>query len=257
MSRHSTGFRQNNFTARCIIGDRREKLSPQTIHVCKEGIQMNQSIRITEKTLRIALIVGSIVLVATILILSIAVGAARQREAKTAPVLTHRTVATTTAPSTEANSKPAPAPVKEPFLLTKPVEGYLLSVHDTEKLTFSPTMQDYRIHTGIDIEAEAGAAVAAAAAGTITAAYVDPMMGYTVEISHGDGFVTVYKNLDEILPDGIAVGVNVKAGQLIGAVGDSAMVEQSDVPHLHFELTHNAEAIDPLIYLTYTERAEE
>lgn len=218
---------------------------------------MNQSIRITEKTLRIALIVGSTVLAATILILAIAVGAARQRDAATTPRLTVRVPVSTTAPSTETNSSPDPAPVKEPFLLTKPVEGYLLSVHDTEKLTFSTTMQDYRVHTGIDIEAELGSAVVAAAAGTITDAYVDPMMGYTVEISHSDGFVTVYKNLDETLPDGIAVGVNVKAGQLIGAVGESAIIEQADVAHLHFELTHDEEPVDPLIYLTYSELTEE
>lgn len=219
---------------------------------------MKESIRITEKSLRIALIAGTIMLALTILILSIAVGAARQREETDAPLLTFRKpVATTTLPSTETAGKPDPEPVKEPFLLTRPVEGYLLSVHDSEQLVFSPTMQDYRVHCGIDIEASEGSRVVAAAGGTITNAYEDPMMGYTLEITHTDGFVTVYRNLDETLPDGIAMGVNVKKGQLIGAVGASAIIEQEDVPHLHFELTHNGVAMDPLTYLTYEERAEE
>ena len=130
-------------------------------------------------------------------------------------------------------------------------------MHDSEQLTFSPTMQDYRVHVGIDIEAAEGTAVVAAAAGTVTNAYIDPMMGYTLEISHGDGFVTVYRNLDETLPDDIAVGANVRAGQLIGAVGNSAIVEQEDVPHLHFELKHDGVAMDPLVYLSYEERAED
>lgn len=217
---------------------------------------MKESIRITDRALRITLVVGSIVLALTILILSIAVGAAKQREAVTTPVLTFRKP-TTTVPSTETAGKPDPQPVKEPFMLTRPVEGYLLSVHDSEQLVFSPTMQDYRVHSGIDIEAELGGGVFAAAAGTITKAYEDPMMGFTLEITHSDGFVTVYRNLDEILPEGIAVGATVKSGQLIGAVGASAIIEQEDVPHLHFELTHNGVAMDPLTYLTYEERAEE
>ena len=219
---------------------------------------MNQSIRITEKTLRIAVIAGSILLAVTILILAIAVGAARQRESTpTAPKFTTRASLTTLSPNTETAGTPDPTPIDEPFLLTHPVEGYLLSVHDNEQLTFSPTMQDYRVHVGIDIEAAEGTAVVAAAAGTLTDAYIDPMMGYCIEISHTDGFVTVYRNLDEILPDGIAVGVNVRAGQLIGAVGSSAIVEQDDLPHLHFELKHDGIAMDPLVYLSYQERAEE
>lgn len=219
---------------------------------------MNQSIRITEKTLRIAIVAGTILLAVTILILAIAVGASRRRETMTTPVLTTNKIPLTTqAPSTETAGKPDPQPVKEPFLLSRPVDGYLLAVHDSEQLTFSPTMQDYRVHVGIDIEAAEGTAVVAAAAGTVTGAYIDPMMGYTLEISHGDGFVTVYRNLDETLPDDIAVGANVRAGQLIGAVGSSAIVEQDDLPHLHFELKHDGVAMDPLVYLSYEERAEE
>lgn len=218
---------------------------------------MNQSIRITEKTLRIAIIAGSILLAVTILILAIAVGASSQRKTITTPLLSTRPPMTTLAPSTQTGGQPDPTPVKEPFLLTRPVEGYLLSVHDSEQLTFSPTMQDYRVHVGIDIEAAEGTGVVAAAAGTITNAYIDPMMGYSVEITHGDGFVTVYRNLDETLPDGIAVGANVKSGQLIGAVGNSAIIEQEDVSHLHFELKHDGVAMDPLIYLNYEERAED
>lgn len=219
---------------------------------------MKESIPMTDKALRITLMVGSVVLALTILILSIAVGAASRRTEETVPLLTFRKpVATTTAPSTETAGKPDPQPVKEPFMLTRPAEGYLLSVHDSELLVFSPTMQDYRTHCGIDIEAAEGSGVFAAAAGTITKAYEDPMMGYTLEITHTDGFVTIYRNLDEILPEGIAVGATVKSGQLIGAVGASAIIEQEDLPHLHFELCHNGVAMDPLTYLTYEERAEE
>ncbi len=223
---------------------------------------MNQSFRISDKALRISLIVGSVLLVTTVLILSIAVGTSRSREAVTTEgsyltVTDAPRPATTTPPSTEAGTTPEPVPEKTVFQLTSPVNGYLSAVHDIETLSYSITMQDYRTHAGIDIETEEGAAVVAAAAGTVIAAYEDPMMGYCIEIDHGDGYVTVYRNLTETVPDGIEVGSSVRAGQLIGAVGNSALIEQAELPHLHFELTCNGEQIDPLTYLTYEERAEE
>ncbi len=223
---------------------------------------MNQSFRISDKALRIALTVGSVILVLTVLILSIAVGSSRRRAAVTTQG-SYLTVtdapgpAATTPPSTETGNRPDPTP-QEPILrLTKPAAGYLSAVHDREVLVFSPTMQDYRIHTGIDIETEADAPVSAAAAGTVIRAYEDPMMGYCLEIDHGDGYVTVYRNLSDIVPAGIEVGAAVRAGQLIGSVGASALVEQAELPHLHFELYCNSEPIDPLTYLSYEERAEE
>lgn len=222
---------------------------------------MNQSFRISEKALRISLIVGSILLVTTVLILSIAVGASRPKEETTAysylTVTDTPAPAVTTPPSTEAGTKPDSTPEQPVFRLTLPVDGYLLSVHDLETLSFSITMQDYRTHTGIDIETQEGAAVVAAASGRVSKTYEDPMMGYSIEIDHGNGYVSVYRNLTDTVPDGIEVGSTVHAGQLIGAVGSSALAEQAELPHLHFELTRNGQAIDPLTYLTYEERAEE
>ena len=219
---------------------------------------MNQSFRISDKFVRLSLIVGSILLAMTLLILAVAVGAARQREEEVTSSFTDtRPTVTTTAPNTDAGTTPSPVPEKPPFKLTQPVQGYLLSVHDTEALVFSVTMQDFRTHTGIDIEAEAGAPVVAAAAGVIRRAYEDALMGYTIEIEHGDGYITIYRNLDETLPDGIEVGASVRAGQLIAAVGDSALIEQAELPHLHFELVKKETPIDPMTYLTYEERVEE
>lgn len=219
-------------------------------------MNQNQTVRISDKTLRITLIVGSVLLAVTILVLSIAIGAAQQKE-DSALTTNGKTLATvqTTPPSTEAGTKPEPA--RQELRLTRPVEGYLAAVHDTQTLSYSLTMQDYRTHTGIDIEAEQGAAVLAAASGTVLRTYVDPLMGYTIEIDHGDGYVSVYKNLDETLPEGLEAGTYVMGGQLIGAVGDSALIEQAELPHLHFELMQNDVSIDPLTYLAYEERVEE
>lgn len=129
-----------------------------------------------------------------------------------------------------------------------PVSGNLSREHDPALQVFSPTMQDYRVHLGIDLSTKADAPVYAAADGKISKIWVDTLMGYCIAIKHSGDCVTVYKNLAETLPEGIAEGVSVRSGQLIATVGESAMVEVADEPHLHFEMTVGDLAVDPLEY---------
>ena len=74
------------------------------------------------------------------------------------------------------------------------------------------------------------------------------MMGYCLAIRHGGNSYSIYKNLSETLADGIEQGVSVRSGQLIGTVGESAMVEVAQEPHLHFEMTVADLMVDPLEY---------
>ena len=129
-----------------------------------------------------------------------------------------------------------------------PVSGKLTNKHDPTLQVFSPTMQDYRVHIGVDLATKENAPVYAAADGKISKIWVDTLMGYCIAIKHSGDCVTVYKNLAETLPEGIAEGVSVRSGQLIATVGESAMVEIADEPHLHFEMTVGDLAVDPLEY---------
>ena len=129
-----------------------------------------------------------------------------------------------------------------------PVSGSLSSKHDPTLQVFSPTMQDYRVHLGVDLSTKENAPVYAAADGKISKIWVDTLMGYCVAIKHSGDCVTIYKNLAETLPEGIAEGVSVRSGQLIATVGESAMVEIAEEPHLHFEMTVGDLAVDPLEY---------
>ena len=129
-----------------------------------------------------------------------------------------------------------------------PVSGTLSKKHDAATQVFSNTMQDYRVHLGVDIATEQNAAVTAAADGTVSQIWEDAMMGYCVAVIHGGDACTVYKNLSETLPEGIEEGAEVKLGQTIGYVGESAMIEIAEEPHLHFEMTVGGIAVDPLEY---------
>ena len=135
----------------------------------------------------------------------------------------------------------------EHFLL--PVSGVLQKDHDAAAQVFSPTMGDYRVHLGIDIGTVAGAAVSAMADGVITQVWEDVSMGQCVAVKHDGECYTIYKNLSAELPAGTVVGAALKAGDVIGHVGESAMVEVAEEPHLHLEMTVNGLQVNPTDYL--------
>lgn len=142
---------------------------------------------------------------------------------------------------TDANALP------KHFLL--PVSGVLQKKHSADMQVFSDTMCDYRVHLGIDIGTVEGASVSAMADGVISQVWEDVSMGQCVAVSHGGNAYTIYKNLAVTLPESVKVGAAVKAGDVIGTVGESAMVEIADEPHLHLEMTVNGLQVDPTDYL--------
>ena len=130
-----------------------------------------------------------------------------------------------------------------------PVAGYLFKDHDATMQVYSNTMGDYRVHLGLDISSAADAPVCAAADGTVAQVWNDALMGTCVAVSHSNDTVTIYKNLAKELASGIEAGASVTKGQLIGTVGDTALIEMADEPHLHFEMTVGGLSVDPMDYL--------
>jgi murein DD-endopeptidase MepM/ murein hydrolase activator NlpD len=85
-------------------------------------------------------------------------------------------------------------------------------------------------HTGDDYPCPIGTPVVAAMDGTVFNDNPGDQYGKTVQIDHGNGFQTLYGHLSEV---SVAVGANVKRGQVIGRSGDTGNVTG---PHLHFEV---------------------
>ena len=155
---------------------------------------------------------------------------------------------TTPPPQTGENDKPTLNNTIPEFAL--PVGGVLSQKHSVDAQVFSPTLNEYRVHLGIDIATEEAAPVFAMAAGTVAQIWEDPMMGWSVALSHTGDAVTVYKNLSKQFADGITVGAEVEAGQLLGSIGDTAMIEIAEEPHLHVEMTVKGLQVDPLEYFS-------
>ena len=148
-------------------------------------------------------------------------------------------------------TQPVAVEPEEPdALLALPVSGKMFKGHDATIQVYSNTMGDYRVHLGVDIATAPEAPVYAAADGKVEKVWEDSMMGTCVAITHKDETVTIYKNLAKTLTDGIAAGVTVKQGQEIGLVGDTAVMEMADEPHLHFEVTVNGLSVNPLDYFS-------
>ena len=148
--------------------------------------------------------------------------------------------------------KPVPeespaVPEKKATSFTVPVEGRITKEFSKDVPIYSPTLDQYVIHTGVDIEAPADTQVLAAGDGTITKVYNDDKLGITIEISHGNGIVTKYSNLSTTKM--IGEGDVVKKGQPISGVGSSALFESLESPHLHFEVLKDGVSIDPRSYI--------
>ena len=136
---------------------------------------------------------------------------------------------------------------KETFVM--PIDGEIVSLHDTETPVFSSTLGEWRVHTGVDISAESGADVYASASGIVTAIFNDARYGYTVEIQHENDVKTRYSNLAKDTGKILKVGDEVKRGDKIGTVGDTSLFELADEPHLHFEVVYQGKKVNPMDFV--------
>lgn len=129
-----------------------------------------------------------------------------------------------------------------------PLKGKLLKGQSGEELVYSKTLEDWRLHDGIDVLANIGSTVCATADGVVEDAYKDARFGYTIVIEHSDGMKSVYSNLTGTKM--VKIGKDVKCGDPIGMVGDTAICEALDNPHLHYEMILNGAYVNPLDYFS-------
>lgn len=149
--------------------------------------------------------------------------------------------------TTTETPEEVPEESKKELEFSFPVQGEMAKEFAREKLVFSETLQEWVAHNGIDIKAERTTVVKAAEEGTVKSIKNDPRYGLTIIIEHRDGYKTIYSNL--LTTEFVTEGDSVTKGQSLGTVGNSAIFEISDEPHLHFELLKDEEYLDPSIYL--------
>lgn len=107
-----------------------------------------------------------------------------------------------------------------------------------------------RQHKGVDFAARRGTEIVAVAAGVVTWAGRKSGYGWTVELSHADGYSTLYAHNQRNL---VRVGELVQRGQTIALVGSSG---RSTGPHLHFEVKKGGRQVDPSGYIARGDSGE-
>lgn len=150
----------------------------------------------------------------------------------------------------------APAEERAPEFIM-PVGGKVSASFSADMPVFSITMNDYRTHMGIDIDAPIGTEVRCCADGIVESVYDDDMSGRCVRIGHSSGYATVYRGLDPDSTASLTVGGAISCGDVIASVADGALFETAQSPHLHLEMYKDDAVVDPLEYLPYNADAAE
>ena len=125
--------------------------------------------------------------------------------------------------------------------LANPAPGHVVT--SSFGVRADPIIGTAALHSGIDFRAPVGMPARVTAAGVVVKAGWHGGYGRMVEVDHGQGYATRYGHLNEI---DVKVGDKVGAGDVIGQTGSSG---RSTGPHLHYEVRHNGEAVNPVRFL--------
>lgn len=121
-----------------------------------------------------------------------------------------------------------------------PINGRISSIFGLRRF-FND--QERRPHSGLDIAAVEGTPIKAAASGTVIDAGDFFFSGNMIYLDHGQGIISLYAHLSEIM---VKPGDVIKQGDIIGKVGQTGRVTG---PHLHFAVYSSRTLIDPIFML--------
>jgi septal ring factor EnvC (AmiA/AmiB activator) len=121
-----------------------------------------------------------------------------------------------------------------------PVEGPIMTRFGREQLSSGAVIRN----NGIRIGATIGTPVKAVEAGTVERVMSFSTYGLMVIVAHGNGYRSIYSNLDEAR---VALNAPVTKGQIVGTVGGE---NSENGPHLYFEIRgEQGIALDPTDWL--------
>lgn len=132
--------------------------------------------------------------------------------------------------NSEANKK-----LKENILFFPPMRGEISG-------KFDPGIG----HLGVDVTGTDDEPIMAALEGTVILASWTSETGYVIQLMHRNNLISVYKHNSILLGK---VGDQVTAGQPIAIIGNTGEITTG--PHLHFELWHDGQALNPEDFISF------
>lgn len=126
----------------------------------------------------------------------------------------------------------------------RPLEGEIINGFSDGELVKSKTLMEWRTHDGVDIKAAANTPVKSVSDGKIEDIIEDTMWGVCVVISHDNNYQSMYYGLKPNVP--VKKGADIKLGDIVGYVGNTAEIEIAEESHLHFGMKKDDKWIDPM-----------
>ncbi|RJP82706.1 MAG: M23 family metallopeptidase [Candidatus Zixiibacteriota bacterium] len=134
----------------------------------------------------------------------------------------------------------AVTPFNEPGILKEldvpslwPVRGYI-----SRNLEIDPVLPQ-RSHFGLDLAAAEGTVVKATAGGVVVWTGWSTLYGNVVILAHASGYFSMYGHNQVNL---VRIRERIERGAPIALLGNTG---QSSAPHLHFEIWHGNQPLDP------------
>lgn len=159
----------------------------------------------------------------------------------------------------DANATPRPTPRPNPQpqpngngMLRWPVAGVVTQEYGCTGFPWEPPRGNCaHFHQGIDIANAPGTPIHAAAAGLVVFVGYNPYESgsdpaWMVTIVHTQGIVTWYGHLQPRTPRGMHAGSRVRAGQIIGYMGNTG---HSTGTHLHWQVEKYENPVNPRRYV--------
>lgn len=146
------------------------------------------------------------------------------------------------AESSKSEEKKKDTSVQQGYIM--PLKGDIINPYSGDKVVKSKTLDDWVMHTGIDIGAKVSTPVKAMSGGKVIEVKNDSMWGTTVTIDHGKGITSYYANLKSAV--NVKKNQTVKMGDVIGSVGETADIERAEESHLHFGVKKDGNWVDPM-----------
>lgn len=113
-------------------------------------------------------------------------------------------------------------------------------------MKIQPFLKTISMHNGIDYAIPEETRIFATADGKVTSSGQGSKgEGLTVEITHNNGYTTIYSHLNKSL---VRRGQIVRRGDIIAYSGNSGL---SFLPHLHYSVKYKGEFVDPINFLFY------
>lgn len=148
-------------------------------------------------------------------------------------------------PDPDPTIDPDPDPDPLPIIFALPSQGNIALDFTIDTLVWHSTLQEYRVHTGIDFLGKEGDSVFAAYGGVVESVSYDALDGNKVVILHENNLRTIYCSLEDV---SVSVGAVVTKGQAIGTMGITSTKEMATGAHVHFMVTKNNKLANPYDY---------